>query len=334
MSTPTATDAPPPAPAEPSAGAVTRVRRLLVVALKTYQSHGMTDHAASLTYFAMLSLFPSLLAGIALLSIVGEASLATDAAEFVADNGADEATAEVVRSTLANLVETSGGAAGAALVISLLVALNGASGAFAASGRALNVVFAVDEDRGFVRRKLQDIGLALVVIALFAITVIAIVIGGSVSGDLLDEIGLGSTGQTIWAIVRWPVALAAAMLAFSIVYSYAPSTPNRRWRWVTPGTAGGVAIWIAASAGFAVYLQNFATYGAAYGAFGAAIVLLLWIYISANAFLLGAELDVTIERARQAGRGGPPAVFPPPSAARPAGGPPPPEPPPGATDES
>lgn len=296
-----------------------RLRRILWRTLKTYQSHGMTDHAASLTYYAMLSLFPSLLAGVAVLSLVGEASLAPRAANYLLEHGADPATADVARTTLENMISTSGGAAGVTLLVSFVLALNGASGSFAAAGRALNTVHGVEDERGFVRRKLVDGAMALVVILLFAVTVIAIFLGGGIADDLLGTIGLGETGAAIWGIVRFPVAAGAAMLAYSIVYAFAPARTPRRWQWITPGAVAGVTIWLLASLAFAIYIRNFSSYGAAYGAFGAAIVLLLWLYLSANAFLLGAELNQTIERTRSLGRGGPPMVSPPPSAQQPTG---------------
>lgn len=292
-----------------------RVRAVLLRTVATYRDHGMTDHAASLTYFAMMSLFPSLLAGISILSLFGEASLAPRAANYLLENGADPETAAVVRTTLERMIETSGGAATAALALSFVLALNGASGAFAAAGRALNQIQAIEDERGFVRRKLVDAGMALLVIALFAVTVLAVFLGGGIADDLLGTIGLGSTAAAVWSVARFPVAIAAAMLGYSIVYAFAPARTPREWRWFTPGAVFGVGIWLVTSFLFAVYLQNFSSYGAAYGVFGAAIVMLLWIYLSSNAFLLGAELNATIDRSRTAGRGGPP----PPMVGPPAG---------------
>lgn len=286
-------------------------------AFGTYREHGMTDFAATLTYFAMLSLFPGLLVGVSLLGIFGQASLATKAANYVVDSGADEATAQVIKNSLETLFASSGSGVGIALGISIVLGLNGASGAFGAAGRALNVVHAVDEDRGFIRRKLQDIGATLVVILLFAIVLVSLFLGGGIADDLFGTIGLGSTGTLIWSIARWPVALLFALLGFGIVYAFAPDTTPRRFTWVTPGAVVAVLIWIAASIGFAFYVKGFSSYGAAYGAFGAAIILLLWLYISANAFLFGAELNMAIEREATAGRGGPPMVSPPPSAEQP-----------------
>ena len=97
--------------------------------------------------------------------------------------------------------------------------------------------------------------------------------------------------------MRWPVALVAATVAYGLVYGLAPDVEPRRIRWITPGAVVGVVLWIVLSLGFAIYVQNFSSYGAAYGAFGAAIVLLLWLYLSANAFLFGAELNAELERA-------------------------------------
>lgn len=291
--------------------------RLAWRAVGTYRAHGMTDHAAALTYFAMLSLFPGLLVGVSLLGLLGEASLASDAATYVAENGADPATAEVVKDSLDKLFASSGSGVGLALGLSLLLGLNGASGAFAAAGRALNVVHAVAEDRSFVRRKLTDLGWTLLVILLFAVVLVALFLGGGIADSLFGTVGLGSTAAAVWSIARWPVALLAALVGFAIIYAFAPDVEHRRLRWISPGAVVAVAVWILASIGFAIYVRGFSSYGAAYGAFGAAIVLLLWLYLTANAFLFGAELNVTIERDAAAGRGGPPMVTPPPSPDRP-----------------
>jgi membrane protein len=108
------------------------------------------------------------------------------------------------------------------------------------------------------------------------------------------------------------LALAGMLMAYALIYAFAPDLEPRRLRWITPGAVTGVAIWIVASIGFGIYIRHFSTYGAAYGAAGAAIVLLLWLWLSACAFLFGAELNAQLERAATAGRGGPPAPLPPP----------------------
>jgi membrane protein len=277
----------------------------------------MTDYAGTLTYFAMMSLFPALLLGVTLLGLFGQQTLVTDASNYLLKNGADPQTAAVVRQALDKVISASGGALGFTLVLSVGLAINGASGAFAAAGRALNVVYGVEEDRGFVRRKLTDVACTLVVIFLFAVVLIALFLGGQIADDLLGKIGLGSTARTVWSIVRWPGAVVAAMVGYALVYAFAPNVVPRKFRWTTPGAAMGVLLWIVLSIGFAIYIKNFSTYGAAYGAFGAAIVLLLWLYLSANAFLFGAEVNAEIERAERAGRAAPPGPSPPPTAEAP-----------------
>jgi membrane protein len=283
-------------------------------AFASFRAHEMIDRAGTLTYFAMMSLFPGLLLGVTLLGIFGHRSLVTEASDYLLKNGADPDTAAVVRKALQKIVDASGGALGAALVLSIALALNGASGAFAAAGRALNVVYGVEEDRGLVRRKLTDLGCTLTVVVLLLVVLVAVFLGGQIAADVLGTIGLGSSAATVWSVARWPVAVLATMVAYALVYTFAPNVTPRRLSWITPGAAFGVVLWLVLSIGFAVYVRNFSSYGAAYGAFGAAIVLLLWLYLSANAFLFGAEVNAEYERARRLARAGPPAPTPPPTA--------------------
>jgi membrane protein len=273
---------------------------VFVRAFQRYRDHQMTDRAEALTYFAMMALFPALLVGLTLLGLFGQQGLVQDATNYLLKHGADPDTAGVVRKTLQNMINASGGALGATLVVSVVLALNGASGAFGAAGRALNVVYEAKDDRGFVRRKLTDLAATLVVIVLFAIVLAALFLGGQIAHDLFGKIGLGDTAANIWSYVRWPVALVAAMLAYGLVYRVAPDIRPPPARWITPGAIVGVVLWIVLSAAFAIYIRNFSTYGAAYGAFGAAIVLLLWLYLSANAFLFGAELNAELQHEARA----------------------------------
>jgi membrane protein len=270
--------------------------RVLVRAGKSFLAHHMTDRAAALTYFAMMSLFPGLLVGVTLLGLFGQEGLVQDATDYLLRHGVATGTVDQIAKVLQGMINTSGGALSATLVISLALALNGAAGAFGAAGRALNVVYGVEEDRGIVRRKANDLAIALVVIVLFAVVLAAVFLGGQIAHDLFGKIGLGDTAASIWSYARWPVALAAATIAYALVYGLAPDREPRRVRWISPGAALGVALWIVLSIAFAIYVQNFSSYGAAYGTFATAIVLLLWLYLSANAFLFGAELNAELAR--------------------------------------
>jgi len=295
-------------------GAVDLGKRVIAA----FRAHNMTDWGASLTYFMVMSLFPGLLIGVSLLGVFGEQSMVTDAVGYLRDAGAPSEVLGAVEKSLEDLIESSGARKGVALVLGLLIGLNGASGAFGAAGRALNVAFAVDEDRSFVRRKLWDVGWTVVVIVLAVVALVSVFLGGTVARDLFGTIGLGDTAATVWIYARWVVALAAMMVTFAIVFAFAPDLEHRKFRWISPGAVLGVLIWLLASGGFFLYVKNFSNYGATYGAFAGAVILLLWLYISSLAFLLGAELNGAIERSQLAGRGGPPPVTPPPSTAVPA----------------
>jgi membrane protein len=286
------------------------------LAFATYRDREMMDSAAALTYYAMQSLFPALLAGVSLFGLVADPSTATRAANYILSKGADKTTADAVQQALQKIIDSQGKAS-VALVVSVLLALYGASGAFGAAGRALNRIYGVDEDRGLVRRKLIDLGCTLLVILLLIVVLVAVFLGGGLAADVFGTIGLGDVAASVWQVARWFVAFGAALLAYALVYAFAPDVEPRRLRWLTPGAVAGVVIWLVASALFGIYVRNFSSYGAAYGALGAAIVLLLWLFITTNAFLLGAQLNAAIERQETAGRGGPPMVSPPPAPSKP-----------------
>ncbi len=284
----------------------------LIRAAKRFQADQMTDHAAGLTYYVMLSLFPALLASVALLGLFGGTELVTQATDSLREGGASATTIDGVEEALSGTIEGAGGAVNAALVLGLAVALYGASGAFGAAGRALNVVYGVDEDRGFVRKKANNLAFTLVVIALALVALACVFVGGSLANDIFGLIGLGDTAAGIWRVARWGVAIVAAMLIYSVVYAFAPDHPDRRFRWITPGSALGVVLWLLASGGFFLYVANFGSYEATYGVFAGAVILLLWLWITNLAFLFGAELNVELERQRTVGRAGPPPPTPPP----------------------
>lgn len=275
-------------------------------AFAKFQADAMTDYAAALTYYAMMSLFPGLLVGISLLGLLGDQSLVTNAVTYAHDNGAPAEVANALRASLSSTVNGAGGAVSFALALGVVVAIYGASGAFGGVGRALNAVHGVEEGRGFVKHKLSDIGWTVVVIVLAVVSLFSVFLGGGLAKDLFGTIGLGDSAVEIWRFARWFVAIAAVMLIYAVAYTFAPDVRPRRLRWITPGASAGVVIWLAASAGFFFYVSNFGKYGATYGAFAGAVILLLWMYLSSIAFLFGAELNAELERERRPASTGPP----------------------------
>jgi membrane protein len=269
----------------------------LKAAFSRFQDDQMTDHAAALTYYSLLSLFPALLFAVAALGVFGQESLIDETAEYLKTAGAPEATVDAVTSALSSAQDQKGTAI-TALVVGLAISLNGASGAFGAVGRALNRVWRVDEGRGMLRRKANDLMWTLVVLALVMITFVLIFLGGGLATDVFGWLGMGETAADIWRIVRWPLALAAAMLVYAVVYFAAPNVEVPHFRWITPGAIFGVTTWILASLLFFVYVSNFSSYSATYGAFAGAVILLVWLWLTNVVLLFGAELNAVIDLRR------------------------------------
>ena len=269
---------------------------VLVRALKNFEADEMLDRAAGMTYYMMMSLFPALLVGVSLLGLLGDRTLVTDAVGYAKDNGAPAEVADALEALLTKTVTAAGGAVSGALALGLVIALYGAAGAFGAAGRALNHVYGVKDSRGFVTHKLADIGYTMLVIGLAIVALVCVFLGGQVADDLFGTIGLGDTAATVWRVARWAVAVAAVLAIYAIVYALAPEVSARRRRILSPGALVGVGIWIVASLGFVVYVSNFGRFGATYGAFAGAVILLAWLYISSVAFLFGAELNSVTDR--------------------------------------
>ncbi|HET6551434.1 MAG TPA: YihY/virulence factor BrkB family protein [Solirubrobacter sp.] len=266
-------------------------------AFKRFQRDQITDDAAALTYYSLLSLFPALLFGAALLGVFGQQALIEQAAAYLRDAGAPPETVDAVTGALASAQDQRGTAV-AALVMALVTGLYGASGAFGGAGRALNRIFRVEEGRGFVKRKGLDLLWTLVVMLLALVTLVLVFLGGGLASDVLGKIGLGETVPTVWLYVRWPAALLVMMTLYAIVYYAAPNVEVRRFRWITPGSVVGVLLWIVASFGFFVYVANFSSYSATYGAFAGAVILLVWLWVTNLALLFGAELNAVVDLRR------------------------------------
>jgi len=263
-------------------------------AFERFQKDEMSQRAAALTYYALMSLFPALLIGVAVLGFFGQAGLVSDAAGYMKDAGAPPETVDAVTSALES-AQSQRSTALSALVIGLGIALWGASAAFGSVAAALNVVWRVEEGRGFVAHKLHNLGWTLLLILLAIVTCVLLFLGGGLAGDVLGQIGLGDKAVTVWSVLRWPGALLAAMLVYAVVYYAAPNVEIRRWQYITPGAVAGVLLWILASAAFFLYVSSFAGYSATYGAFATVVILLIWLYITSAVLLLGAELNAVVD---------------------------------------
>ena len=283
-----------------------RVLRVTKRSLVSFYDDQMTHHAAALTYYGLMSLFPAALFGLSLLGLLGQYPDTYNAIIGYLNDVAPESVVDPLDRSLRSALQSKGTAA-TALAVSLVLALYGTTGALEAARRSLNVVFDVESGRGFFRRKAVDVVSTLLLMALVLVSLVLVFVGGGFARDLFGFIGLGATAAEIWNVARWPCALAVAMLVFAYVYYVTPDVKHRAFHWLTPGAAIGVLLWLLASLGLSTYLAKVAEVGEVYGAFAASIVLLIWLWLSNVALLFGAELNAEIEREKELAEGVPAA---------------------------
>jgi membrane protein len=273
--------------------------------MKAFYDDQMTQHAAALTYYVLMSLFPTGLLALSLLVLFGQYPATYDA---IIDYLRDVAPASVVDPLDRSLRDAlqSRGTATTALVFSIPLALYGMTGALEAARRALNVAFELDQrGRSFLRRKTVDVLSAIVLMTLVLTSLVMVFIGGQLARDLLGFAGLGTAAADIWNIVRWPGAALVATLIFALIYYVTPDVKQRSFHWLTPGAAVAVLLWLLASVAFSLYVSRIADVGAFYGAFTGAILLVGWLWLTNVALLFGAELNAEIERQQQVREGVP-----------------------------
>jgi len=284
------------------------MRDVLAVTKRTlvsFYDDQMTHHAAALTYYGLMSLFPTALLALSLLGLLGEYPSTYDAIINYLSGVAPRSVVIPLDSSLRGALQHKDTAA-TTTAISVALALYGTTGVLEAARRALNVVLEIeDRGRSFLRRKAIDVASTFLLLALGLMTAVMIFVGGGFADDLLGFVGLGSTAAKIWSIARWPAGVLVAMLVFSFVYYVTPDVKQRSWRSVTPGAAAGVLLWLLASVGFSTYISRVADVGAIYGTFAGAIVLVGWMWLTNVALLFGAELNAEIERQRELHEGVP-----------------------------
>jgi len=273
--------------------------------LKAFYDDQMTHHAAALTYYALMSLFPAVLLSLSLLGLIGQYPDTYDAIVHYLRDVAPASVVDPVDRSLRTAFQSKGTAV-TTLVIGIVVAFYGMTGALEAVRRAFNVVFELEgSGRSFLRRKSVDVLLAVVLMVLVLTSLVMVFVGGRFGRDLLGFIGLGSTGADIWSVARWPGAVAVAMLVFALIYYVTPDVKPRGFRWILPGAGVGVALWLLASVALSQYVSRVGDVGAVYGTFTAAILLVAWLWLTNVALLYGAELNAEIERQKELGEGVP-----------------------------
>ncbi|WP_338087902.1 YihY/virulence factor BrkB family protein [Nocardioides lijunqiniae] len=272
----------------------------MYVARKTvreFSDDQCTDLAAALTYYAVLALFPAV---VALTSVLGLIDQGTKAVETILDIVRDLGGASIVDSVEGPLLElsTSQGA-GLALVLGLAGALWSASGYVVAFGRAMNRIYEMPEGRPIWKLRPAMLLLTVVLVVLVALVLLALIVTGPVAQAVGDAIGIGSTAVTVWNIAKWPALLVVVILIVALLYYSTPNVKQPKFRWVSVGAVLAIVTWIVLSVGFGFYVANFSSYDKTYGTLGGVIAFLLWLWLTNLALLFGAELDAELERGRE-----------------------------------
>jgi membrane protein len=261
-----------------------------------FREDNLTDWAAALTYYAILSIFPALLVLVSVLGLIGNSVTQPlmDNLKSVAPGPAQDIFTNAIRN-----LEKSQGAAGILFVVGLVGALWSASGYIGAFTKAANAIWDVEEGRPVWRTIPLKLGVTALMLVLTAVSAIAVVLSGGLASAAGNLVGVGDTAVTVWNIAKWPVIVLIVSLMMSILYYATPNVRQPGFRWVTPGGLMAVVLWIIASAAFALYVSNFSSYNKTYGSLGGVIAFLVWLWITNIVILFGAELNAELERRRQ-----------------------------------
>lgn len=262
--------------------------------IKEFNADNLTDAAAALTYYGVLSIFPGLLVLASLMGLFGQS--ATSSMEDVTAVAPGPVRDILTDATTG--VAAQPATAGVMAIVGLLAALWAASGYIGAFMRASNVVYDVPEGRPIWKTLPLRLAVTICVGVLLVASALIVVLTGQLAGTVGELLGVGATAVTVWDIAKWPVLVVLVALIFSILYWASPNakvgSPLRQ----APGGLVAVGLWLLASAGFAFYVANFASYNKTYGTLGGIIVFFIWLWVSNLAILFGAELNAELERGR------------------------------------
>lgn len=248
--------------------------------------------SAGVAFYAFLAFVPLLSAFVLSYGLIAEPSSVVSHMQSLTSVMPHNA-AEIIGEQLMSMTETGSTAKGLGLLVALSVALYGATRGATSIMTALNIAYDVGEKRGFVKRMAMAFAMTIGAVLTIFLAIIAIS-----AMNWLERLLPGLSGVTEFVLkgAFWAAAAAAVVLLLAVIYRYGPNRPEAPWKWITPGSLLATIAWLAATAGFGLYVSNFGNYNATYGSLGAVVVFLTWLYLSAYILLLGAELNSEIER--------------------------------------
>ena len=255
----------------------------------------LLTHAAALSFYFLFALFPLLISLVTLLGFFVDRGTDLRASLFGYLSRVIPSSAFVLINT--TLDDISANAGGARLSLGLLAAFWFASLGVAALSESLNAMYGVRESRRWWRVRASAIGLTAALIVLILGALLLIVYGGEIGTEVANYFNQGTLFATAWTILQVPLAVLFVLLAFAMVYYFAPDLYDQKWYWITPGSIVGVALWLFVSAILRIYLRYADSYSMTYGSLGGVIILMLWFYVTGVAILLGGKMNAEIESA-------------------------------------
>lgn len=280
-------------------------RGVFARAARGFQRDNCADLAAALTYWGLLALFPAVIVVVALVGLVATSQAAVDTILGVVGDLAPGETAGAVADQVREVTGRRT-ATGVLLSVGLVASVWTASAYLRSFTRAANTIYGVAEGRKVYRLVPLQLGLTLVGLVLTAAVLVGLLVSGPVARAVGQAIGLGETGLIVWNVAKWPVLVLVAAALLSLLFYVAPNVRQPRFRWLAVGAAMALLVWILLSVGFGVYVANFGTYNATYGALGAIIVFLVWMFLGNCAILFGVEINAELARGRRIQAGRPP----------------------------
>ncbi len=247
--------------------------------------------AAGVAFYSFLSLFPAMIAAVTIYGLVADPRTVARQADALAAALPDDA-ASIIRTQMEAITSQPQQSLGLGLLFALALALWSASGGVGNMVSAINVAYDEEETRGFVKRKLLSLGFTFGAILFAAVAILLI----AVAPPLLDAFFPSGAIYWLLQVVRWVGLVIAVVVALAILYRFAPDRAQPQFSWVSVGAAVATVIWLLASLGFSLYVDNFGSYGKTYGALAGVAVLMLWLWITAFIVLLGAEINAEAEQ--------------------------------------
>ncbi|CAL9605305.1 hypothetical protein SUDANB58_05522 [Streptomyces sp. enrichment culture] len=260
-----------------------------------FKDDELTDRAAALTYYGVLSLFPALLVLVSLLGIAGQSATreVLDNLQTLAPGSARDIISDAVRQ-----LQSSAGLGSVLAVAGLVAAVWSASGYVAAFIRSANAVYDVPEGRPVWKVLPLRVALTVALLLLAVASALIVVFTGTLARQAGTALGIGDTALTVWSIAKWPVLVLLVVLMIALLYWATPNARVRGFKWITPGSVLALVVWMIASAGFAFYVANFGSYNKTYGTLAGVIIFLVWLWVTNLAILFGLEFDAELARQR------------------------------------